>query len=52
MTADERKQLRALLECTTIRDIDLDQEIMEDWADVDREWMATFDEPVEAEDDR
>jgi len=28
MTVDERKSLRALLERTTIRDMDLNQEIM------------------------
>jgi hypothetical protein len=37
--------MRALLEYTTKRDIDLDHEIMAEWADVDREWMAQFYEP-------
>jgi hypothetical protein len=47
MTADKRQKLRDLLEYTTIRDRDLDLEIMADWAAVDREWMAAFDEPSE-----
>jgi hypothetical protein len=47
MTTNEKEKLRALLEYTTKRDIDLDREIMAEWADVDREWMARFDEPPE-----
>ncbi len=45
MAVNEREKMRALLEYTTKRDIDLDHEIMAEWADVDREWMEQFDEP-------
>lgn len=45
MTVDEKEKLRALLEYTAKRDIDLDREIMAEWADIDREWMERFDEP-------
>jgi|HubBroStandDraft_1064217.scaffolds.fasta_scaffold3291513_1 hypothetical protein len=47
MTVDEKEKLRALREFTTIRDIDLDHEIMAEWADLDREWMERFDEAPE-----
>jgi len=41
--ANESKEaLRARLEFTTRRDIDLNREIMEDWADVDRESWQIF----------
>jgi len=47
MTVDEKEKLRTLLEYTTKRDVDLDREIMAEWADVDREWMQQFDEPLQ-----
>jgi hypothetical protein len=41
--ANESKEaLRARLEFTTRRDVDLDREIMEDWAEVDRESWQNF----------
>jgi metal-responsive CopG/Arc/MetJ family transcriptional regulator len=42
ITTQSKEALRALLEYTTVRDIDLNQKIMEDWADVDRESWQNF----------
>ena len=42
--------VRALLEKTAIRDIDLNRQIMDDWADVDREsWRKFIESTAEPE---
>jgi metal-responsive CopG/Arc/MetJ family transcriptional regulator len=42
ISTQSKESLRAQLEFTTRRDIDLNQEIMEEWADVDRESWQKF----------
>jgi len=39
---DSKEALRARLEFTARRDVDLDREIMEEWADADRESWQKF----------
>jgi hypothetical protein len=42
ISTQSKDALRALLEYTTVRDADLDREIMKDWAEVDRESWQKF----------
>ncbi len=42
ISTQSKESLRAQLEFTTRRDVDLDREIMEDWAEVDRESWQNF----------